>query len=245
MQTAIIGIDCATLTAKVGLALATQTAQGLVLKQARVAGAEEEMLEQLAVWMSGRPRVLIALDAPLGWPEPLGRLLAAHLAGEPLGEQPNRLFRRETDRYIKQRLGKLPLDVGADRIARTAHAALALLAALRQRSGEPIPLVWSAAYTERVGAIEVYPAGTLSAAGVRSSGYKEPGKVAQREEIIAWLATQLEGATGQRLLAENADVLDAAICLVAGRDFLQGRAMAPPSLAQAKKEGWIWVRGKR
>lgn len=245
MQTAIIGIDCATLTAKVGLALATQTAQGLVLEQARVAGAEEEMLEQLAAWMSGRQRVLIALDAPLGWPEPLGRLLAEHRAGEPLGEQPNRLFRRETDRFIKQRLGKLPLDVGADRIARTAHAALALLAALRQRSGEPIPLVWREAYTERVGAIEVYPAGTLSAAGVCSSGYKEPAKVAQREEIIAWLESQMAGVTGQRLLAENADVLDAAICLVAGRDFLQGRAMAPPSPAQAKKEGWIWVRGKR
>lgn len=146
------------------------------------------MVEQLAAWMAGQKRVLVELDAPLGWPEPLGRLLSSHSAGGSLGEQPNRLFRRETDRYVKQHLGKLPLDVGADRIARTAHAALALLNELRQRTGESIPLVWNEDYPERIGAIEVYPAGTLSAAGVRCSGYKEPAKVAERKEIIAWLA---------------------------------------------------------
>lgn len=244
VQTAIIGIDCATVAARVGLAWGQHTVQGLVLKKAGVADSQEAMVELLATWVAGQPRVLIAFDAPLGWPEPLGRLLATHRAGEPLAEQPNRLFRRETDRFIKQRLGKLPLDVGADRIARTAHAALALLTALRQQTGEPIPVVWSAAYPDYAGAIEVYPAGTLSAAGIRSSGYKEPGKRIERQPIITWLATQMEGVTGHRLLAENADVLDAAICLVAGRDFLLGRAMAPTSLKLAKKEGWIWVRDK-
>ena len=244
VKTTIIGIDCATAAARVGLAWGLLTERGLVLKQAGIAGGEGAMVEQLAAWMAGQERVLIAFDAPLGWPESLGRLLAAHRAGESLAEQPNQMFRRETDRFIKQRLGKLPLDVGADRIARTAHAALTLLASLRQRTGEAIPLVWNAGFTARAGAIEVYPAGTLSAAGVRSSGYKEPQKVAERQEIIAWLATRMEGVPGQRLLVENADVLDAAICLVAGRDFLEGRAMAPLSPARVEKEGWIWVRDK-
>ena len=40
------------------------------------------------------------------------------------------LFRRETDREIKRRLGRQPLDVGADRIARTGHRALEILSKL-------------------------------------------------------------------------------------------------------------------
>ncbi len=245
METTIIGIDCATVTARVGLARGLFSGQGLFLQDAGVASNTEAMLERLHDWMGDQPRVLIALDAPLGWPEPLGRLLARHRAGEPLEESPNRLFRRETDRFVRERLGKLPLDVGADRIARTAYAALSLLASLREKSGESIPLVWHAAYRERVGAIEVYPAGTLSAVGVRSSGYKEPAKVEERQAIITWLSTEMAGAAEYHPLAENADVLDAAICLVAGRDFLKGQVLTPPSLSLAKKEGWIWVREKR
>ncbi len=244
MQTAIIGIDCATVPARVGLAYARCSEKGLTLKQVAVAASQEAMIDQLSSWLEGQRRVLIAFDAPLGWPEPLGRLLVAHRAGEPLEAQPNQLFRRETDRFVRERLGKLPLDVGADRIARTAHAALTLLKALRERSGEPIPLVWNPDYPERVGAIEVYPAGTLSASGVRSTGYKEPGKVAERQVIINWLTTEMSGGNANRLPAQNADVLDASICLVAGKDFLLGKALPPFSAMLAKKEGWIWVRGK-
>ena len=41
---------------------------------------------------------------------------------------------------VRDRIGKQSLDVGADRIARTAHAALQLLHELRGRLGKPIPL---------------------------------------------------------------------------------------------------------
>lgn len=244
MEVAIIGIDCATVAARVGLAFGMFTTQQLVLKDARVAGSQEAMLDQLVDWMDEQHKTLIALDAPLGWPEPLGRLLAEHEAGEPLKEEANRLFRRQTDRFVKEKLGKLPLDVGADRIARTAQIALAILASLRARTGELIPLLWDTEFAVRTGAIEVYPAGTLSAAGIRSTGYKEREKNVERREIAAWLATEMAGVGEQHLLIENADVLDAAICLVAGKDFLLGRAMAPTSPRLAKKEGWIWVREK-
>jgi len=40
----------------------------------------------------------------------------------------------------------------------------------------------------------------------------------------------------------NADVLDAAVCVLAAGDFLLGRAMAPENRSQAEREGWIWVR---
>src|SRR5437016_7332440 len=49
------------------------------------------------------------------------------------------MFRRVTDDVIYERLGKRPLDVGADRIARTAHAALRFLEELRGFLGSTSP----------------------------------------------------------------------------------------------------------
>jgi hypothetical protein len=31
------------------------------------------------------------------------------------------------------------------------------------------------------------------------------------------------------------------VCVLAGSDFLHGRALPPPNLDEAKREGWIWV----
>lgn len=42
--------------------------------------------------------------------------------------------------------------------------------------------------------------------------------------------------------AENADLLDAIVCLVAAKDFLDGQTLAPSDLNRAQREGWIWVR---
>jgi len=43
----------------------------------------------------------------------------------------NAMFRRTTDLFIQTTLKKTPLDVGADRIARTAYATVAVLGNLR------------------------------------------------------------------------------------------------------------------
>lgn len=47
--------------------------------------------------------VLIAMDAPLGWPSSMGNVLFEHNAGEPLQIDSNILFWRETDRFIKRK----------------------------------------------------------------------------------------------------------------------------------------------
>jgi len=44
------------------------------------------------------------------------------------------------------------------------------------------------------------------------------------------------------LLLDNPDVLDAVVCVLAGRDFLCGNARPPEHMDLALKEGWIWVR---
>jgi len=44
------------------------------------------------------------------------------------------------------------------------------------------------------------------------------------------------------MLEKNDDALDAAICVLAGADFLRGEAAEPPDIETARKEGWIWFR---
>ena len=165
-------------------------------------------------------------------------------AGDPIRDNANLLFRRGTDRFVKERIGKQPLDVGADRIARTAHAALRLLAQVRTLTGSPIPLAWNPKIRDGVAAIEVYPAATLTAHGLRASGYKSREDEKQREEILRGLAERMEiTADLKPLLKSSADALDAAVCVLAGADFLGCRALAPSDPDEATREGWIWVAG--
>jgi hypothetical protein len=169
--------------------------------------------------------------------------LASHAAGQPIVTEPNSFFRRETDRVIQERLGKTPLDIGADRIARTAHSALMLLQQVRERSGLEIPLAWGVeAAASKVFAIEVYPAGTLLAHGITASGYKKADQRPVREKICAHLSKLIAGSMDQEAMLDDADVLDAVVCLDAASDFLKGCCILPVDLMAAKREGWIWVR---
>jgi hypothetical protein len=228
--TTIIGIDCATQPEKTGLALALWDSGRVVLREIACGSRHDLPAAIVTRWLSGAERALLALDAPLGWPLALGRELAQHEAGQPLDADPAELFRRHTDRVIEQLLGKRPLEVGADRIARTAHAALRLLAAVAEEIGRPIPLVWGPGEFESVGVIEVYPAATRLARGVPN----RPGSLAGLESEFATDLGFLEAA--------SLDVRDAVVCTLAGADFLAGWALAPDDLALARREGWIWVR---
>lgn len=238
----IVGIDCATDPRSVGLALGVLDAGQLHISQTELGSSSPEIATRIAEWLSPITPALIALDAPLGWPEPLGRTLTTHQAGNPVTEEANLLFRRATDRYIKAQTGKQPLDVGADRIARTAVAALTLLDRIRAATGQEIPLAWSPDVTT-LSAIEVYPAGTLTAHGLPNQSYKrnQPDHRQVREQILKSLRNwvTVENATP---LLENADILDAALCCVAGADFLRGHCAPPEDQALAHREGWIWVR---
>ena len=182
------------------------------------------------------------MDAPLGWPTLLSRSLVKHRAGEKIAIAPNDMFRRETDRFIKEKLRKNPLDVGADKIARTAHAALRLLGDLRERLRTPIPLAWAPASISGVTAIEVYPAATLLAHDLMpKNGYKAAARIAQRQELLRQLRLRLNFATKTWILESDANALDAVVCLLAAKDFLEGRAMPPTNPRLAKREGWIWA----
>ena len=243
----IIGIDCATQPQKTGLAVGTWDGTAVFLHTVTLGHKKEPLAHILANWLPADQPTLLAIDAPLGWTADLGDQLANHQAGQPLSLPPNTLFRRETDRHIWQRTGKLPLDVGADRIARTAHAALTLLEELGQLTQQAISLAWQPTSLSQLNAIEVYPAGTLKVLfdPTRVPSYKGNDGENGRSAILHHLKQHVTLPPDSQLLLKNDDALDAALCVLAGADFLRGLAKPPANMAQAKKEGWIWVRTQR
>jgi hypothetical protein len=244
-MTLLLGLDCATLEKKTGLARGTFDGSRLRVDAVALGSAETPVVDTLLHWMEGESPgedILICIDAPLGWPEPMGELLHRHQAGDPLPLDPNHLFRRETDRFVRRMVGKLPLDVGADRIARTAHKALAILADLRARSGLRIPLPFLPGPQSGVCAIEVYPAATLLAHGFISSGYKGANGVQVRNALLAQVQEKADFRANLDLIAGNDDAFDAVVCLLAGVDFLKGEVYLPTNEDLAGQEGWIWVK---
>lgn len=249
MNLTIIGIDCATDSKKTGLARATYSSGNARLCDAEVGGADREKLEErVANWIvSSTDPVLLALDAPLGWPVGLRDALVAHSAGEPIRVDVNQMVRRGTDRLVSCMHKKTPLDVGADRIARTAYWAVNFLGTLRKRTEKDIRLAWLPSDVKTAAAIEVYPAATMMAYKVTAAEYKKPQAEKARRKMVSDLQStfkNLELNGHEPAMIADADVLDAVVCVAAALDFLEDRSAAPSECAlgsNAKTEGWIWA----
>lgn len=241
----VIGVDCATQPKSVGLALCVTGSGRPRIEHVAVERSWADIDRRVAAWLG--PDTLIAVDAPLGWPATLSDALSSHRAGVHLPLHANQLFRRRTDDAVAAALGKRPLDVGADRIARTAHAALALLARLREARRLEIPLAWSPGELSGVAAIEVYPAGTLSSRDLPRAGYKGDGSEAAsvRRALVSAVAGEIAFDDRVSLaMLESDHVLDAVLCCLAGCDFLREDVMMPDDAPLAEREGWIWVRAR-
>ncbi|MFW6329853.1 MAG: DUF429 domain-containing protein [Alkalispirochaetaceae bacterium] len=239
----IIGVDCAVAPEKTGVAVGhwDRETGGLTLE--RTARGSEAKPPVAIILDAVEEDTLLALDAPLGWPEAFSRHLASHEAGAGIAAGADRFFRRRTDEEIARRLGKRPMDVAADRIGRTAFAALSILTALRQAGRLPATLAWSPDEAARgVHAVETYPAGLLKARGLPAQGYKRPEQRRVRQEILHALEGELEIRAPREELLEDPDQLDALLCALGAADFLNRLAPGPEDLDLARKEGWIWVR---
>jgi hypothetical protein len=165
----------------------------------------------------------MAVDFPLGWPVGMSEALSDHAAGEGLAVPAGEMFSRQTDRFLRETIGKTALEVGANLIARTAHSANQFLSNLRERSSLPLPLLWSPDERVERGVIEVYPAATKLVSRPRSV-----------TEALGWNSAALSFASGH--------VEDALWCAVAALHFLRGECHPPPDLTISRREGWIWVR---
>ena len=216
------------------------------MQECRVADRGKSVASQVLPWVRKDRAILLAIDSPLGWPEALGAALQSHRAGERVEYEADRMFRRRTDLVVKDVLGKTPLEVGADRIARTALWTLSFLEELRELIDEDIPLAWADWKANNLAAIEVYPAGTLRFYQRRglapTSGRVEQDKRSLLKNLEKRACLHWQDAS--RGGAENEHALDAAMCAVTALDFLARRCIEPRNekeLRLAKKEGWIWV----
>lgn len=252
----LLGVDVGSRLRNAGVAVGHWTGDELVI-DAVEAGADlpgrntDPSIDAVATWLAARVPsdgpVLLALDAPLGWPAPLSEGLADHAAGDRLpASDPDRLWRRATDVDVHARHGKLPLEVGANYIARAAWTALEILDAVRARTGRPLPVVL-APDEAPTAAIETYPAATLRAwLGEDPGSYKARDPMPRRALLDRLRQTEpfrlTAAAEASALSVDHA--FDALICVLAGADFIRGRVPpVPPELHRtARREGWIHVR---
>jgi len=240
----LIGIDCATEPQNTGLAWGTLEEGRLALAEVLVGTRGMDVVTQVASWLSSPAPALLALDAPLGWPRLLGTALHQHRAGEALSPREahaDQFFQRETDRIVRAHTGKRPLEVGADRIARTARVALEWLAQLREATGQPIPLAWEPGAVRQTSAIEVYPAATLRSRGWPDSGYKARQAQEARQSLLQRLSGEMHLPPAfHDVLVQSDHALDAAFCVLAAADFVRDDVVRPPNEALAHQEGWVW-----
>ncbi len=238
----VIGLDAASQLSNFGYAIGRVESGKVIVHEAGILGSPVHVgIAAIVAAVQRESSVLLAIDAPLGWPIPLGIMLGAHRAGEPANAEKDSLFRRETDLVVRRLTKKVPLEIGADKIARAAHSALDVLAQIRLRSGMPLPMLWAPTF-EGGGVVEVYPAATLKSNGLPFTGYKKDDERPVRVAIALQLRDVMPDL--QKFVDAKADVFDACLCLLAARDFLAGHCQAPTStqLLKAEIEGWIWVR---
>ena len=241
-MTALIGIDAATKPRNIGLARGHVDAAKIVVEEVRLGSEIESIPETIGSWIN-EPTV-IAIDAPLGWPAPMCAL-SDHQAGGKIEIQSDGLFSRLTDHTVHEAIGKKPLEVGANLIARAAVSALDLIQPIRERTGLPLPLLWESGRAES-GIIEVYPAAALTGRGLSVHGYKksDPTGLDARRNLVSALSKEIGMLPTHSAIEATDHALDAVLCLLTAADFLHGHVV-PPSPAElplARKEGWIWFR---
>lgn len=238
----IIGIDAAVASEKTGVAIALQTNDQWRLEDIRCGKRNQSIADLVLSLIDPTLPVLVAMDAPLGWPTPLRSALSTHRAGDPIDLDPRFDFARETDRFVREKVGLKPIDIGADRIARTAAAALGLIAELRKGLNQALPLIVTPAQATQGGVIEVYPAATLKQRNLPYRQYKKPEMTQVRREIATAISEELPFKLGIDCAIDSDHCLDAAICVLAAIDFLAKQCHEPPRLDLLQTEGWIWFR---
>lgn len=185
---------------------------------------------------------MVGIDCPFGWPAAFTDLLIAQRAGtvEPgtAADQRSkrRLAYRRTDAVVRERTGRWPLSVSADRIAYPSMRCAGLLATL---AAAGVPVRRSGIDSR---AAEVYPAAALARWRLGAVGYKLDGPGLPRAvQALTRAAPWLDFGTFQALCRQSHDAFDAVIAgLVAGAVVLgKVEAVPPEDRELADEEGWI------
>lgn len=175
----------------------------------------------LASWASRAD--VVAIDAPLGWPDEFVAAVTAHHRGEPWPPSDLLSLRyRLTDRTVASMTGVRPLSVSSDLIGVCAFRAA------RLRSMFP--------------AIEVYPAGALRMWGLPATGYKGLRGAPVRREIVTGVLRRCPWLSVDEVALIRRDHdLDALLAALVARAVATGRSHPPPAgtAERVAREGWI------
>lgn len=232
------GIDLATEPDRTGLAVMEWAEGGARVVEVRL-GASNDDIVGLALNVE-----LMGIDCAFGWPDAFVDFVAAHRAGEILGEEASgdrdwrrSLAYRATDRAVHARTGRWPLSVATDRLGLTALRCAVLLNAVAA-AGAPVDR--SGAPPSRL--VEVYPAAALRCWEIRQAGYKSDA--ARRAEVLDELlaaAPWLEVGMFREVMLETSDALDAVLSAIVAGFAYAGAVDAPrdDALDAAAREGWI------
>ena len=232
----VAGLDLASQDARTAMAVLGWD-RGRVTVLELTVGVGNEAIVDVASRVS-----VLGIDCPFGWPVAFTDLMIAQRAGtvEPgtAADQRSkrRLAYRRTDAVVRERTGRWPLSVSADRIAYPSMRCAGLLATL---SAQGFPVRRSGIGSK---VAEVYPAAALSRWRLAATGYKLDGPGLPRAvQALARAAPWLDLGSFQALCRQSHDAFDAVIAgLVAGAVAL-GRVEAVPEedLPVADEEGWI------
>lgn len=171
----------------------------------------------------------VGVDAPLGWPVKFKEAVSdwRHKAWDSAIR--DELRYRETDRVVRNEIGRWPLSVSSDLIALPAMRAMALLerhGVEDKRGGDQ-------------GFYEVYPAASLRIWDLYERGYKK--SMEARRRILSALQAKFPNIRVQDEYASTGDNLDSLVAAITVKEAFGGGTLAPSAsqLESATNEGWI------
>jgi len=238
----IIGFDSAVQESNIGLVLCNYLNGVITIEDKKDSKLTSE--EQIIKWSTTNELIIMGVDSPLGWPKYFGSSLKEHIAGNQIDSDPVSFFERTTDKFIYKTFKKKPLEVSADRIARTAYYTLNRLNYINKNIEKKYEILWNPNNILINGFIEVYPAATLIANDIIIKGYKDNKSC--RERIIHELKLKYQFNLNPDINIINTDHdFDAFICCLAVHDFIQQNVYFPINEVDIyKTEGWIWTKKK-
>jgi predicted nuclease with RNAse H fold len=235
-----LGVDLAAATRKTAAAV-IEWASG----SARLIHLSLNVTDEQIVDLFGSTN-MTGIDCPVGWPDAFLPFIAGHLnfdAGSVLdhdGIEGRRLLAyRDTDRFVTDRTGLIPLSVSADRLAHPAMRCAVIQAKIAGVHGRQ-PRDGSGRLAE------VYPAASLKLWGISARGYKGRG-IPETERLGLILGSLTAAAPWLDLdgrgdeLAASDDMFDAVIASLTARAVGLRQTVFPSEdhAAAALREGWI------
>ena len=231
-----IGVDLAAEPARTALA-AIDWRGGRAEVRSLVLGASDADVVDASAGAS-----TVGIDCAFGWPIEFAAFVTAHTRREVSPRElvgrdwRRRLAYRETDRAVRDVIGRWPLSVSTDRLGMTAMRCAELLDAFAAEGEE----------VDRSGGgrlVEVYPAAALRLWGIDTAGYKTrpeamPPAVAALRRAVPWLDVPDDAIA---LLRRSNDAFDAVVAALNARAHARGRTTRVPESARssAEAEGWI------